>query len=580
MQYASVPCRIVARLAGGALIFSLTPLGTALAFPFVDPSNQGAVVGGAPVGNELAPQDATDLQKQVNLSRLNGGMGVGGWTIIPRLTVQELFTDNAREVTSPRQADLITMVAPGISINADTAHVQLKLDYAPNLIIHAVDGSLNALTQQLNATGTVTVIPDLAYVDIRALSGVQSRLGGLAGGGTLGAPGAGAGPITTASLATASPIGGTTQGLTRQNEVQTTSFGISPYLLRRFGDYGTGKLGVSVNASNYSSLNGFASSPIPFGGTDGQSLLTTEQIAQFTSGEFLGKFKDSFSVDVSQSTNHQDGFNGVAASNFSSQRQIINNQLSFALNRTFSFLTAVGHENINYGQAGLPHFDDVTWSAGFTITPNADSAATLTYGHQNGANAFSANGHYAVTARTLLSFDYSDTVGTQLENIQSQLNSGFINGNGQQINPLTGGPLLVSTNANGVQNGVFRFKTFNASLATKWERDTLTATLSYSDQLTLGGASAFSTEVKTAAVAWVHELAPDLTVSGGASYSNLRRANGGGTDNAFTIAAALQYAWTESTTVSARYSFFDRTSGIQGYSLYENTLLLGVTKKF
>src|SRR6266853_1466415 len=98
-----------------------------------------------------------------------------------------MFTDNAFEVRPPRVADAITVVAPGIAILADTNRLQLNFDYSPNLAMHAVNGNLNALTQQLTATGLLTVVPDLAYIDMRALSGVQSRFGALTGAGTLGA---------------------------------------------------------------------------------------------------------------------------------------------------------------------------------------------------------------------------------------------------------------------------------------------------------------------------------------------------------------------------------------------------------
>ena len=79
--------------------------------------------------------------------------------------------------------------------------LQLTLSYAPTLALYARTGSLNALTQQLNGLATVTLVPDLAYVDVRALSGVHSLYGGLGGIGALGAP-AGAG----ATAQTAIPV--------------------------------------------------------------------------------------------------------------------------------------------------------------------------------------------------------------------------------------------------------------------------------------------------------------------------------------------------------------------------------------
>ena len=78
----------------------------------------------------------------------------------------------------------------------------------------------------------------------------------------------------------------------------------------------------------------------------------------------------------------------------------------------------------------------------------------------------------------------------------------------------------------------------------------------------------------------MHELTPDMSFSSGLSYSFIRRPGGTSNDGSFSGAVALQYAVSPSTTLSARYSFFDRISGIPGYSMYENILLVGITKQF
>ncbi len=74
----------------------------------------------------------------------------------------------------------------------------------------------------------------------------------------------------------------------------------------------------------------------------------------------------------------------------------------------------------------------------------------------------------------MLSFDYSNTIGTQLESLQNQLNNSVVGSNGQLINSQTGGPNFVATNAIGVQSGVFRYSTLNCSTANnQWLRDAI-----------------------------------------------------------------------------------------------------------
>jgi uncharacterized protein (PEP-CTERM system associated) len=392
--------------------------------------------------------------------------------------------------------------------------------------------------------------------------------------------------------------------LNRLNEVQTTSFGLSPYLLRKFGDYGTAKLGVSVNVSRSASLSGFAQPPIPTGGTNGQSLLTTEQIAQFTTGEKFGKWQDSLNVDMSQSGTQADATSGAPATTTTSRRQTVTNQVSYALSHVFTLQASIGEQNIQYSQSAAPSVNGLTWSVGLTVTPDPYSSITIKYGHQNGVDNVTGDAHVALTGRTMLTADYSNSIGTQLENLQNQLNNSVLTQYGSQINALTGGPAYVASNGLGSQNGVFRFNTLNASLSTTWDRDTLQATLSWSMQTSVSpgyGLSSItidpitdvatlnyaptvstgqSTVLKTASVIWTHSLRPELTLSTSAAYNTTQRSGSLGSDGSLSSSIGLQYQFPSGSTLSARYSFFDRISKIPGYSLYENLALVGFTKKF
>ena len=598
--------RLTACLLGGFLISTATPSGVALAFPLIDPGNQGSVIGApaagpASAGTDLPAADTSGIKNQL---RIVNGKGTGngtGWTILPRLTIQEQFTDNAFETTRPRRFDAATLIAPGIAISADTARVQLTLDYQPNFLIHAINGDLNSLTQQLTANGIVTVVPELAYVDVRALSGVQSLFGGLAGGGTLGGGTGALTPVTTVG-----PVGSATgQGVNRFNAVQTTSVGVSPYLLRKFGDWGSAKVGVSADLSSYSQIKGFTANPFGGSGAAGQKLLTTEQLASFTTGEAFDRFHDTLSVNFSQSrTEYSGGGGGARGNSFSSQRQTINNEMSYALNRTFTALASFGEQRITYAQGNAPNINGLIWSLGMTVTPDPDSSLTVKYGHQNGVDTLTANGFYALSARTMISFDYSNGVGTQLENLQNGLNGSILNAQGQLINPLTGGLALGGLNANGVQNGVYRFNTLNASVVSNWERDSFQLSLTWSLQtnltpgsnqtailidpntgaLVLGFRPVAGTgqtiDTKPASFVWTHELAPDLTMSSSVAYTLIRRGGGLGNDGIFSTGVGVRYALSESLTATARYSFFDRISRLPGYSLFENIVLLGITKQF
>lgn len=606
-RLAGVTVRIASSVLGGVLAaFLATPIRTAQAYPTVDPTNQQTLPTGAPQGTELPQTDINALQNQLQLVNPPPPPGTEAWTIVPRLTMQELLTDNVFEVTSPRRFDAISVISPGISVLTDTRRLQLNLDYQPDLLLHAVEGPLNVMTQHLNLTGLVTVVPDLAFIDVRALSGVQSSLGG-------GIPGSGNIGVGNAGLATAPA---TQSGTNPFNEVQTSSAGISPYLLHTFGDYGTGKLGVSVDASHYSNITGFAANPFGSSGSNAQSLLATEQIAQFTTGEFLGRFQSAFSADFLQSrTNASTGIaipvvtpqgtvTSASATSFTSTRNTIQDTVTYAVNRWLALLGAIGEQHIEYSHNVGPEVSGITWKGGFTLTPSEDSAVTLTYGRYNGTDAFQANGHIAFTARTTLAFDYSNTVGTQLESLQNQLNNSVVGPTGQLINAQTGGPNFVATNLTGVQTGVFRYNTLNVSLRTVWPRDELDTYATWSLQTNLTPGNVQTTQfidpttgnivtlsqpvsgtgqqidVKTANLLWTHALTEDMLLTSAASYAFTHRSVSLGNDSAVAAGVTLRYLLSPKTTVSAQYSFYDRVSKIPGYSLYENTLLVGFTRTF
>ncbi len=95
--------------------------------------------------------------------------------------------------------------------------------------MYARTTSLNSLTQQMNGIGLVTLVPDLAYIDVRAVAGVHNLYGGIGGLGTIGASCHGR---RFDAGQRAQPGAATAPDLTRNDEVQTNSFGISPYLLQ------------------------------------------------------------------------------------------------------------------------------------------------------------------------------------------------------------------------------------------------------------------------------------------------------------------------------------------------------------
>jgi uncharacterized protein (PEP-CTERM system associated) len=537
-------------------------LGSAASFPTVDPANPGLV----PIGADLSQPNQEDLSHQMGVP--SGFAQAGpGWTILPWVGAGEVFNDNIFQVNSPRQWDFATIVAPGVAALGDLSRLQFRLNYQPTIDLHVKEGSQNALIQQLNVDGLLTVVPDLFYVDVRGVAGTQTIDGGIGGIGGLGQTGIG--PITNNSMQTIDSF-----GLAKQNLNQTSSGAVSPYLLYHLGDFGDGKLGVSMTRSATAPITGFAPLPFVGEGNDLQTQSNVEEAANFDTGEHFGAIRDRVTLDANQGE-----FSGTFSGR--SSWYTASNRVDYAVNHTISVYGTVGWEDIDYSGASRLNIDDMTWGFGTTVTPNQDSSITIGYGHLNGTNSLTFIGHYALTARTTLTASYSNTLGTQLEQVASQLDQGAVNNNGSMVNARTGGPLFVGNNALGLSPGVFRFSTLTIGATTVLDRDVISLLVSNSSQTQVGvGAPSNNNTVQVVTAAWSRQLTPKASMNTAISYSMGTPSTELGRTRSLAASISLQYALSESVSTFARYSYLNSETNTQGSSFYQNLAIVGITKQF
>lgn len=554
------PHRLAAVIAGVAASWFLRPA-LAATFP-LDNTLTPSIV---PAGGELAPPDAQELRHQMGLVSGFAAMG-GGWTIIPSLGVYETLNDNVFQAHSPRRADLITTIVPGVTIASHTPRIQLELSYQPNLQIHAKFGSENVLTHQLSAVGEVTLVPDQLFVDIRGLAGVQATAGGVGGVGSVGGP-------TLAPVSANNFLQTNQAGVTRQSLVQASSFAVSPYLLQRFGDAGTARFGLSLNETSFSQISGFTAAPWATG-PDAQRQTGIDENASFQTGNILSRTLYTVSVNAGQSYYTSAGRAG------SSDYEQISNRVDYALYHSVVVYVQLGWERIVYTGSSLFNLNGPTWGFGTTLTPSQDTSLTLGYRHQEGSSSFVFNGRYAVSAFTTLTGSYDSGIGTQTGFLTGQLNAATVSSNGSLVSSQTGGTLFASTNALGVQPGLYRFTALSLQSTTVLPRDTITLTISHSTQTPIGsGVRGVATEATTGGVSWTHELSPNLTMSAAAYYS-LGTPSGSIRQNSIAAGVSGQYRLSETVSSFARYAYYQRQAASSALSMYQDLFLVGITKQF
>lgn len=529
----------------------------AVAFPSSDVTSPSIVP--AATGAEPDAADAEALSHQVQL--LGGySKNVGtGWNITPSLGVKEVFNDNVLETSTNRQWDLISTVTPGLAIYGDTPNTQVRLNYQPSLLYYARESSLNQIAQDLDATGSFTLWQDHLYLDLRGLAGEGATNGnapglGYGGSGTGGAGGAGS----------------TASNLNKNNSTQFTSFEASPYWLQSFGDYGTLKVGYTANVTTSSSTSGGTTTT----GTNSNATSTqtsNEELIQYNTGQYFDRISDTAMADARQ-------FGGSGETS-SGHNNTLTNTLNYVLNRTYSVFGTIGYEDIDYGGASELTIHDIVWKVGTTVTPNPNSSITVSYGHQNGSNSLTFDGHYAASARTTVFASYLTDLGTQLQSVQNQLETSSVNNSGNLVNNQTGAPVYVGNNLLGTQSRVYRTQEMTIGTTTLLDRDTLTMTAQFSDYTELGTGAVGGTSGITGTVTWIHQLREDLTLNTSGSYGR-RWSSPGGRSLYVAATGALTYNISATLSGSLSYSFYDVNATGADESMYQDLFLLSLTKQF
>jgi uncharacterized protein (PEP-CTERM system associated) len=158
------------------------------------------------------------------------------WTITPNVTLEEIYSDNIN--LSPSNlavSELVTEIAPGITIEGATKRLKAHLDYQAKQFIYGnQDNQNNNLQNSLNAFGTLELVENWLFLDANGSIGQQS----LSAFG--GAPGPGY--------------------AINQNSTETRNWSVSPYIKGRFWDEGnyefryqqTKQTTSSSSASGYS----------------------------------------------------------------------------------------------------------------------------------------------------------------------------------------------------------------------------------------------------------------------------------------------------------------------------------------
>jgi len=474
------------------------------------------------------------------------------WTYTPSIGISETFDNGVRRLNQTFGADEVTRITPELNVTGQSSRLQGTFDYAPTASVYAHNGNLNGVQQSLNTSGTATLVPDLLFLELRGYSATQSYYTGQYA-------------LNPSQLAP-------------QQQVQSSSFTATPTLRHEFGSYGQVAASYSISrtlidASKVVALRGEPAPPSNFGNS-----TTQQENASFTTGDEFGRIKSVLSAATLQTIGGGASINQRSA--------VFNDQMSYAFTRLVALTASLGHEDIVYTGATKYKINDITWSGGIQLTPNADSNISIGYGRSQGGTSLSLDSTYAPTERTRVYARYSQGVGTQAGNLRDAVANSVVGAGGITLDA-AGAPVQLNTGTIGYQPGLYRTTRLSLSGVILFELDTVTLSFEHDDSNVINTTNAgtsvgTSSTGTTSSLAWSHIFTDALNANSTLQYGTTSFGAGGPGNQQTTISTSVTLAYAISQTLNATSSgTYTHVSGITfGYPVNHEIFVAGLRKTF
>jgi hypothetical protein len=185
-------------------------------------------------------------------------------------------------------------------------------------------------------------------------------------------------------------------------------------------------------------------------------------------------------------------------------------------------------------------------------------------------------------------------LGTELQQVESQVQFAVIGPNGQFLSGANGQPLIFTALEPNEATAVYRFNTFSLNVQTTLDRDTISLALVLGNQTTTGGIPSSAT-FDTVTAQWQHSLRPDLMLDSSITYATQTQTGGEqcfgtllsvcggpnlGDSTSYFATTVLTQTLTDSLSTHVRFSFYDRMSPLVIDRFYQSLVLVGFTKTF
>lgn len=494
--------------------------------------------------NNQQMQPPPELRTTIAPPGTPGGPGAQppAWIIVPRIEIDEQATDNARQSSTNRTADLVSYIAPGIFVSGDTPALRTTLDYSPTLQRNVVATDQNAIFQNGFATADATLVPDHLYFDARGSAFVGSRTG--------------------------SDAAFNAQTLPVSERTQVFAYSAGPVAKTHVLDDGTAELRYTIGQTQFTenagALPGTASqTPI-----NSISTSTVQELrASLDTGESFGRIRNHLILDANRSD--------VTQSAFSSKAGTVSDETRYKLTDTITPILTVGFQDYNFPDFAFADERGAIAMGGAEYTPAPGTFFRLMWGHHDGINTFLGDARYAVTPLTTAFASYVEGISTPQQAILGSLSTAAETSGGTIVNAQTGLPMSLYNAQLALQNDILRYTTFTGGVTANLSPNTFTATIVQQTILSLTGATPNDSSIG-GTINWSRAISPTTNFSATAAY--FRHDSSAASSLDFDL--VLTHNFTDTLFGSVRYEFAKLDSDEAAANFYQNLMTVTMRKLF
>ena len=306
-----------------------------------------------------------------------GPVIAGDWTIVPRVSIDESYTDNVRLTQTDKLDDFITTVMPGMTIRGESNRLDLNLDYNLQYLKYADNTEFDDLFHQLQANGEFMLFKDMLFFTAGSRMSQQNTSNG-----------------NSFTPSNRSQTGN------RTNVVQYEYGPEFRTSLRRWADV---EASYIRNTNDRGRIGNVAATTVANTTADEEAVRVS-----IRSGEALARTPITVSYDDRDQQ----------SANRDSRLRRLTGEVNYQVNRLLRF-TAEGGREWNTFQTSRSNRQGPFWYVGGTLTPSARTTLTGRYGSRFFGKNFKIDASHRIR-RFVFTFDYREDARTTNQ-IQSEL---------------------------------------------------------------------------------------------------------------------------------------------------------------